>query len=54
MAVWSKQLLLQYPDNNYCKDLNQIDGQPMEFEWKIFPGFTAVGLLNADDGTITE
>ena len=23
----------------------RIDGQPMEFEWKIFPGFTAVGIL---------
>ena len=27
-------------------DLNRIDGQPMDFEWKIFPGFTAVGILN--------
>ena len=22
------------------------DGQPMEFEWKIFPGLTAMGILN--------
>ena len=35
-----------YSGNNYFKDLNRIDGQPMEFEWKIFPGFTTVGILN--------
>ena len=27
------------------KDLNRIDGKPMEFEWKIFPGFTTLGIL---------
>ena len=32
-------------DNNYS-ELNRIDGQPMELEWKIFPGPTAVGILN--------
>ena len=26
--------------------LESNDGQPMEYEWKIFPGFTAVGILN--------
>ena len=24
---------------------NRIDGMPTEFEWKIFPGFTALGFL---------
>ena len=44
-----------YSDNNCFKDLNRIDGQPMEFEWKIFPGFTTVAILNqdsTDDGRI--
>ena len=27
-------------------ELNRIDGQLMEFEWKIFLGFTTVGILN--------
>ena len=27
------------------KDLNRIDGESLEFEWKIFPGFTTFGLL---------
>ena len=31
---------------DYFSELNRIDGQPVEFEWKIFPGFTAVGILN--------
>ena len=28
------------------KDLNRIDGQPMELEWKIFSGLTTLGILN--------
>ena len=24
---------------------NRIDGEPMEFEWKNFPGFIALGTL---------
>ena len=27
------------------KDLDRIDGEPMEFEWKNFPGLTTVGIL---------
>ena len=34
-----------YLENRYLKDLNRIDGEPMEFEWKIFPGFTTLGIL---------
>ena len=32
--------------NDYFSELNRIDGQLVEFEWKIFPGFTTVGILN--------
>ena len=42
---WKKQI--QWCSNNdYFSELNRIDGQPMEFEWKTFPGFTTVGILN--------
>ena len=41
-----KSKIQWYSDNNYFKDLNRIDGQTMEFEWKIFPGLTAMGILN--------
>ena len=32
--------------NNYFSELNRIDGQPMEFEWKIHPGFFTATILN--------
>ena len=32
--------------NNCFKDLNRIDRQLMEFEWKVFPGLTTVAILN--------
>ena len=32
-------------ENRYLKDLKCIDGMPTEFEWKIFPGITTLGLL---------
>ena len=41
-----KSKIQWYPDNNYFKDLSRIDGQIMEFEWKIFPGLTTMGILN--------
>ena len=34
-----------YSENNHFKDMNRIDGMPTEFEWKIFPGITTLGLL---------
>ena len=34
-----KNKIQWYSDTNYFSELNRIDGQPMEFEWKIFPGF---------------
>ena len=35
----------KYLENRSLNDLNRIDGESMEFEWKIFPGFTTYGLL---------
>ena len=29
-------------ETRYLKDLDRIDGEPMEFEWKIFTGFTTM------------
>ena len=31
--------------NRYLKDLNRIDGEPTQFEYKIFPGFTTLRVL---------
>ena len=42
---WKKQIQLS-SDNIFFSELNQFDGQPIQFEWKIFPGFNIVGILN--------
>ena len=34
-----------YLETRYLKDLNRIDGEPMELEWNIFPGFTTMGII---------
>ena len=44
VKAW-KNKIKWYLESRYLKDLNQIDGEPMEFEWKIFPGFTTLGIL---------
>ena len=41
-----KSKIQWYSDNDYFSELNRIDGQPMDYEWKTFPGFTTVGILN--------
>ena len=44
IATW-KSKIKWYLENKHVKDMNRIDGMPTEFEWKIFPGFTTLGLL---------
>ena len=53
VQAW-KDKIKWYLETRYLKELDQIDGQPLEFEWKIFPGFTKLGILNDsnDDGRI--
>ena len=33
-------------ETRYLKDLDRIDGEQMEFEWKNFPGFTTLQILD--------
>ena len=35
-----------YFETRYLKELDRIDGEPMEFEWINFPRFTTLGILN--------
>ena len=42
--VW-KEKIKWYFENNHLKDLNRTDGESMEFEWQLLPGFTTFGLL---------
>ena len=48
--TWSNGML----ETCYLKDLNRIDGEPMEFEWTIFPGFTTLKILDEIQKMMTE
>ena len=50
-----KHKIKWYLETRCLKDLDRIDGEPMEFEWKIHPGFTTLGILDdsKDDGGIS-
>ena len=43
-----------YLETRYLKDLDRIDGEPMELEWTIFPGFTALRILDEIQKTMSE
>ena len=43
-TVWEQQLDW-FKDSPQYTTLDTFDGEPMEFEWKISPGFTTLQLL---------
>ena len=43
--VWEEQLGW-FKDSPQYRILDTIDGEPMEFEWNIFTGFTALQLVD--------
>ena len=43
---WKEQIEWYSGNNYFFCEFNRTDGQPMEFEWKIFPGFTTMVILN--------
>ena len=43
-----------YLENRYPKELDRIDGEPMEFEWTNFPGFTSLQILAQIQNMMTE
>ena len=44
IEAW-KNKIKWYLENRCLKDLNRIDGEPMEFERKLFPGFTTLDIF---------
>ena len=44
-TVWDDKLTWLKSSSQY-RALDTIDGEPMEFEWNIFPGFTTLQLCN--------
>ena len=43
-TVWERQLDW-FKDSLQYRTLDTSDGEPMEFEWNIFPGFTTLQLV---------
>ena len=41
-----EQQLSWFNNSSQYRALDRIDGEPMEFEWNIFPGFTTLQLTN--------
>ena len=44
-TVWEEQLSW-FKDSSQYRALDTNDGEPMEFEWNVFPGFTTLQLCN--------
>ena len=41
VQAW-KDKITWYLETRYLKELDRNDGEPMEFEWTIYPGFTTL------------
>ena len=44
-SAWEEKLSC-YKSSSQHRTLDTVDGEPMEFEWNIFPGFTTLQLVN--------
>ena len=52
-SVWEDKLTWFKSSSQY-RVLDTIDGEPMEFEWNIFPGFTTLQLCNKVQEFLSE
>ena len=43
-----------YLETRCINELSRIDGEPMEFEWTNFQGFTTLGLLTQIQKSLAE
>ena len=53
IEAWTNKIKW-YLETRYLRNLNRIDGEPMEFEWTIFQGFTTLGILEEIQHMMTE
>ena len=53
VQAW-KDNIKWYLETRYLKELDRIDEEQMEFEWKNFPGFTALGSITEIQMTMAE
>ena len=52
-TVWEEQLSW-FKDSPQYRTLDTIDGEPMEFEWNIFPGFTTLQQVDKVQEFLTK
>ena len=53
VEAW-KNKIRWYLETRYLEDLDRIDGEPMEFEWKNFRGFSTLEILEEIQKLMTE
>ena len=53
VSAW-KEKIDWFMNSSQCRELDRIDGEPMELEWKIFPKFTTLQILNEIQNMMTE
>ena len=41
---WKSQIK-EFQESNEYAELSGIDGEPIEFEWNVFPGFAKIEIL---------
>ena len=41
-----EDILTWFKNSSQYRTMDTIDGEPMEFEWNIFPGFTKLQLID--------
>ena len=53
VKAWESKII-RFSETRYLKDLDRIEGEPMEFKWKNFTGFTTLGILDEIQKIMTE
>ena len=53
LSAW-KEKVDCFMNSSQCRELDRIDGEPMEFEWTNFRGFTALQILAEIQNMMTE
>ena len=53
VEAWESRIT-RFLETRYLKDLDRIDGEPMDFEWRVFPGITTLGILDEIQKMMTK
>ena len=53
VSAW-KEKIDWFMNSSQCRELERIEREPMEFEWKHFPGFTTLEILAEIQNMMTD